>query len=280
MTGYLNVGRFGNHIFAYATMRGLSEYCGCTSVILPTDKAGRVLKKIFNLRPGIFTNDSAIINLPFTSWQYMTCCIFNPTLMNRCDNGTRNDTYIGGYFQSFKYFDHIRDTIRKELQFRDDILSEARGIVLAAIKSTGIYAPVVVGIHARRGDVSVIGSKPYNKGHVTPNATYYHNAMGFFSKKYTRVVFLIVSDNPDWVKLNIAANRTDAVVFDGTAAMDMCILSLCNHTIMSIGSYGWWGGYLAGGTTIYFAGHPRPRTFISKIFRKEDYYPPTWIGMM
>ena len=31
----------------------------------------------------------------------------------------------------------------------------------------------------------------------------------------------------------------------------MAILAACNHTIITAGSYGFWAGYLAGGTVVY-----------------------------
>jgi galactoside 2-L-fucosyltransferase 1/2 len=29
-------------------------------------------------------------------------------------------------------------------------------------------------------------------------------------------------------------------------------LSMCNHTIITVGSFGWWSAWLANGTTVYF----------------------------
>jgi galactoside 2-L-fucosyltransferase 1/2 len=43
--------------------------------------------------------------------------------------------------------------------------------------------------------------------------------------------------------LNVFANPRD---------IDMCALSMCNHTIITVGSFGWWSAWLANGTTVTF----------------------------
>ncbi len=284
MTANINMGRLGNHMFVYATLRGLSEYCGCISVILPTDKGGLELAKYFRLRPGIITNDTQITSLPYDLFRYVKCCIFNPTIMSRCDNGTRNHTHLAGYLQSFRYFDHIRDKLKKEFVPKAAILTEAKAAMAAAIGSVRklnrkLRKPTIIGIHARRGDMAK--EKNIKAGRNTPNGSYYINAMEFYKRRYRNdVIFLLVTNDPEWARLNVGMNRTDVVIFDGNDAItDITILSLCDHTTMSIGSFGWWGSYLAGGTTVYFGDHPIPGTRIATYYNKTDYYPPDWIPM-
>ena len=36
-----------------------------------------------------------------------------------------------------------------------------------------------------------------------------------------------------------------------SAKEDLALASSCNHSIIDVGSYGFWGAYLAGGETIY-----------------------------
>ncbi|XP_060587992.1 uncharacterized protein LOC132743491 [Ruditapes philippinarum] len=60
---------------------------------------------------------------------------------------------------------------------------------------------------------------------------------------------------------------------------DLAAMSLCDHMIISVGTFGWWGGWLAGGSVIYFNGYPKPGSEISKYFVKDDFYPPFWIGI-
>ena len=38
---------------------------------------------------------------------------------------------------------------------------------------------------------------------------------------------------------------------NGTALEDMAVLSLCHHSAMTVGSFGFWSSFLAGGTKVY-----------------------------
>jgi galactoside 2-L-fucosyltransferase 1/2 len=64
-----------------------------------------------------------------------------------------------------------------------------------------------------------------------------------------------------------------------TTEQDLAILSACNHTIMTVGTYGWWAGYLAGGTTVYLRNFPAARSELDRWFSRDDFFPPDWIGL-
>src|SRR6266487_4243767 len=61
------------------------------------------------------------------------------------------------------------------------------------------------------------------------------------------------------------------------AINDFALLISCNHTIMTIGSFGYMAAYLTNGETVYFA------TLIYKAynnyFHMETAFPPYWIGV-
>ena len=79
-----------------------------------------------------------------------------------------------------------------------------------------------------------------------------------------------------WAKRNL--NFPDVVFSEGhSAQLDLAILSLCNHTIVSTGSFGWWAGWLANGTVVYYSKWPRPFSPLEYQVNKNDYFPPHWI---
>ena len=45
------------------------------------------------------------------------------------------------------------------------------------------------------------------------------------------------------------------MVYSGlnTPERDMALLSLCEHTVVSVGSFGWWSAWLANGVTVYYS---------------------------
>jgi hypothetical protein len=48
-------------------------------------------------------------------------------------------------------------------------------------------------------------------------------------------------------------NGSDTIILEGNSApVDMATLSLTNHTIMTVGSFGWLIGWLTGGITVYY----------------------------
>jgi galactoside 2-L-fucosyltransferase 1/2 len=120
-------------------------------------------------------------------------------------------------------------------------------------------------------------------GFVTAPAEYIANAMNFYTKSIpTPIIFIICSDDHKWVKNNTVhwkfnnifmSNYTDPIV-------DLAILTMCDHTIITSGSFGWWAGWLAGGMVVYFKGFPKPHTKLGNRFNHSDYYPPNWIGML
>ncbi|XP_041362046.1 galactoside alpha-(1,2)-fucosyltransferase 2-like [Gigantopelta aegis] len=63
--------------------------------------------------------------------------------------------------------------------------------------------------------------------------------------------------------------------------VDMCILSSCNHSIMTVGTFGWWASFLAGGETVHYKHLARKGSILRKQYSSDykDYFYPGWIGM-
>ena len=94
------------------------------------------------------------------------------------------------------------------------------------------------------------------------------------------IIFVFCSDDIRWVKRNFS-NFTDkwkmAFVEDNPAAVDMAVLSLCDHTIVTTVSFGWWAAWLAGGKTIISKQQARNGSYLSTQFAYPDYFYPDWI---
>ena len=78
----------------------------------------------------------------------------------------------------------------------------------------------------------------------------------------------------------VPCNPVDDVVFvEGRTShpgVDMAILADCNHSIMSIGSFGWWSAWMAGGEVIYFEEECKNGTYRCNNLVSEDHFPPKW----
>jgi len=192
--------------------------------------------------------------------------------------------FLNGFFQSWKYTLNVEHQLRhhftflpKIRQFVDKFLDDSRprGWV-------GSY--VRVAIHARRGDVLSADKKEF--GLTTPDERYFAHAMRYFVDRFDRIQFIVASNDVAWCRQNLTDFATTLphrvnVTFlaPHSAGEDLAILSSCQHVIISTGSYGWWAAWLARGTTIYYADWPKNGSTLAKMFRREDYFPPTWIDM-
>ena len=188
-------------------------------------------------------------------------------------------------YQSWRYFDHVRSDIRKQFQFRSSTVAAINSFLSDSAKllphdSSESY--VFVGLHVRRGDL--LDSYNANKGYTVADAAYLSRAMNYFGKKYHGVVFVVCSDDLLWSTSNVQSSLPNvAVVFSKFSALspefDLALLSHCNHSIITVGSFGWWAAWLAGGETVYFRDFPRLDSSLREDFRMGDYYLPQWIAM-
>ena len=113
-----------------------------------------------------------------------------------------------------------------------------------------------------------------------PTLSYFHRAMSYFTDCLERVQFIILSDAMWWSRKNLA--MPNVVYADGhghSAAVDLAIASLCDHGVVTIGSYGWWAAWLTNGVVITNKEVPRPRSVLARRIHREDYYLPEWIAL-
>ncbi|XP_064601182.1 galactoside alpha-(1,2)-fucosyltransferase 1-like [Liolophura sinensis] len=192
---------------------------------------------------------------------------------------SRVNTILSGSYQSWRYFRHVEQELRHHFAFRQHILDEARSTLSDAVRQQGFDKfpeQTLVGIHVRRGDMLM--EEYVNTGYKTAPQDYFLRAMDIFLRKFPVVVFIVCSEDQEWVRSFIPHDRA-VFISPRSAEKDLAVLSLCNHMIMSVGSFGWWAGWLAGGMTIYYKHQTAERSLLSKGFVLSDYMPPEWIGL-
>jgi len=201
--------------------------------------------------------------------------------------GRQTNVRLRGYFQSWRYFDNAIDELRQNLIFRDDVIEKADLFLSENAPRRWIEAGldyIRVGVHVRRGDMSTGYFKDF--GYTTAPASYFERAMQRFVANYSRIQFIVCSDDITWCKRNIPEtskfnSENVDIVFSSKhpQVIDLAILSRCKHTIMSVGSFGWWAAWLANGTTIYYADWPRPVSMLEYHVNKMDYFPRHWTAL-
>ncbi|OWK15658.1 FUT2 [Cervus elaphus hippelaphus] len=138
-----------------------------------------------------------------------------------------------------------------------------------------------VGVHVRRGDYVHVMPNVW-KG-VVADRRYLEQALDWFRARYSAPIFVVSSNGMAWCRENINASRGDVVFAgngnEGSPAKDFALLTQCNHTVMTIGTFGIWAAYLAGGETIYLANYTLPDSPFLKVFKPEAAFLPEWIGI-
>ena len=216
----------------------------------------------------------------------------------------RNTTiHMRGYHQSWKYSRSAECRLRQIFIIHERIHDLIDRFFVTSIPPKWTRNFIRVGIHVRRGDIELAEKLQF--GYTIPNRTYFFNAMQYFTLNYgPRVQFFVVSNDMTWCKKEFPSIETELNQYNDSSnvtqgktasdadirvnvtysvahsfGVDFALLSSCDHVIMSTGTYGWWAAWLAKGTTIYYADWPRKGSSLWREFTKEDFFPPSWIGM-
>ena len=128
------------------------------------------------------------------------------------------------------------------------------------------------------------GLLAYWNGHNPVTPEYVERAMRYFTDHFSPVHFLVASQDTSWCRNYVAHDRKDVTIMEGnSAAVDIAALTLTDHMIVSIGTYGWWAGYLNPGIKTYMKDFIGPRSSFSNSFGEDlsapDYVYPGWVGL-
>ncbi|KAF5925903.1 hypothetical protein HPG69_000394 [Diceros bicornis minor] len=138
-----------------------------------------------------------------------------------------------------------------------------------------------VGVHVRRGDYVHVMPRVW-KG-VLADRGYLRQALDWFRARYRSPVFVVTSDDMAWCRQNINSSLRDVVFAgsgrQGSPAKDFALLTQCNHTIITVGTFGIWAAYLAGGDTVYLANFTLPDSPFHMIFKPQAAFLPEWVGI-
>ena len=276
-------GGLGNQMFQYAALYGISKANGFRPLLCGETVVGRVFG---HLKVRRLEQEVGTVTRVYGVYLERKSNAFDSRALSL--NFMRN-IVLDGFYQSWRYFDHVRSDIRRQFQFRSStvaavnvFLGDSAKLLPVGGDSTADSPCTYVGIHVRRGDL--LESRNVKSGYVVADGTYFARAMRYFSKKYDRVVFVVCSDDVLWSTSNIESTQSNSVVvFSQFSSLspefDLALLSHCNHSIITVGSFGWWAAWLAGGETIYLRDFPRPGSSLRENFHMSDYYLPQWIAM-
>ena len=266
------MGRLGNLMFEYAAAYGIARSKDMDVII----SANEYISKIFHLdRGGKVVKDMSICRGVKTISEVRASAFDKETINFRNDKNVR----LFGYLQSYKYFDKVSDEIRRQFAFRDSIKKKAEKVINDIfeehLKKHGNETRnwTFIAVHVRRGDMV---NHPH--GYMVAPKEYFHRTQNMFRALYKHALFVVCSDDIQWCQNNIRSKNTYFVT-GNSPDVDMAVLSSCNHTISSVGSFSWWSAWLGNGLVTYYFPPARPGSGLRRAYSKDysDYFPPNWI---
>ncbi|XP_036599485.1 galactoside alpha-(1,2)-fucosyltransferase 2-like [Trichosurus vulpecula] len=264
-------GRLGNQMGQYATLYALAKLNRKRAVISP--KMQKTLGRLFHITLPVLT-DTEDLQIPWVSYQ----------LEDRMKHEYRHIPWKYIFFKGFPcswtFYHHLRDEILREFSLHVKVREEAQAFLHQVRKGRG-HSLTFVGVHVRRGDY--VHVMPERWEGVVADRGYLEQALDWFRARYTNVVFVVTSDGMAWCRRNIDTSKGDVVFARGwmrkSAEKDFALLTQCNHTVMTIGTFGFWAAYMAGGNTVYLANYTLPNSKFLKIFKPEAAFLPEWVGI-
>ena len=223
-----HLGRLGNQMFQYASLRGIAARRGYDFGI-PSSKfedewRSHQLFELFDL-PNLPRSNVKYLdggNAPIAQERFFH---FDQLLFDQCPN----DISLFGYFQSEKYFKHIEDSIREDFVFREHILEPCKEI------AEGFDNPV--SLHVRRTDYLTNSANHYNL-----SLEYYEEALKHFDGRQV----IVFSDDPEWCQEQELFSDDQFLVSEsGDNKIDLCLMTFCTSHIIANSSFSWWGAWLA-----------------------------------
>ena len=175
--------------------------------------------------------------------------------------------FLYGYWQSFKYFAEIEDTIRKEFTFKKPLTGKSSEVI-DEIRSCNS-----VSLSIRRGDYVKLG-------HVLPEE-YYRNAIRYIQERVPDAKFFCISDDIEFckntyggvgIKFVECATKDDPI-------FDMQVITSCKHNILANSTFSIWAAWL----------NPNPNRIVIRPEKytpnpstpniNRDLYPEGWIAI-
>ena len=232
------LGRLGNQMFQYASLRGISRNRGYDFCIPNHDTVFRdpygFTTKIELFYPfemvHVKRQNIKILDRGYAPVVQEKYFHYDQILHNMCPD----EISLAGFFQTEKYFKNIESEIRQDFTFKKEILEPCKEM----IQSVG----EAISLHVRRTDYL------QNPNHAALGLDYYEEALKKFDLDLPVVIF---SDDPEWCKeQEIFSDDRFMVSESADQYVDLCLMTLCQHHIIANSSFSWWGAWLSNSNDV------------------------------
>ena len=162
---------------------------------------------------------------------------YNTILYDKRILKKKGNLYLAGYWASPKYFYEIKDIIRAEFVFKEELSSKCIPFKEKITSSNSVCITI------RRTDFLVV------KAMGVHGLEYILKAVDHILKKVSNPVFFIFSDDMDWCKTHIKLDQAHYFVdeeFYGEKFKDKFeLMRLCKHIINANSNFAFWAAWLS-----------------------------------
>ena len=270
----------GNTLYQLATMYALSKEYGFEINIYELELYCNLLEKFnFDHKNKIFynffknyknylLNNNNIIKEGeiFHVEQFL-----DNNFINRIKKNLNNNIIIEGYFQSHLYFDKYKLDIYKLFKIDDNSLNYIKNKypILFDNNITSIC------IHIRMNYANSINY----------NFNYFEKAIKYFKERFNNIHFFIFSNKINLIENWFQDKCSCTYVTNNIDYIDLWIMSLCKHNIITHSTFSWWGAYLNSNPEkiVLFPSDSlrisMGNLYPNKIYeqRRNEFYMPEWI---
>ena len=149
----------------------------------------------------------------------------------------KGDVYLDGFWQSYKYFENIRDIIKKDFTLKNELPVKVKNLMEVIEKENSVC------VHVRRGDY--VGNKVYE----TIGKDYYDNGLDLINKKVKIDKLYVFSDDIKWCEENMKFKYPVMFVveeYSGQKAEGhLMLMKSCKSFIIPNSSFSWWAAWLS-----------------------------------
>jgi hypothetical protein len=273
---------FASQMGQYAGLYSIAKESGLDLVFIKESLYGNLFGGAYNYALDIpFKHKPKIISLDEANkvlWKKIDPKIDHDLIDKNLFRLNNNFNFIlDGDVALYRYFDKYSNEIKELFTFNDNIINKAKSF----IKNNLSDDEISVSIAFRRGDYLHMSS-------LNLSLDYFYKAVDkiqelFPNKKIKYFIFsgaAFGDSGMDWVKENFKIDNK--IYVEGFDKFEqLCIMSMCNHNIISNSSFPWWAAYLNSNPDkrvicpFNYAGDSRPDITCFN----GNYYPSEWIAI-
>ena len=250
--------RLGNQIFQLCLLYSIKEKTGKEFSLRKTNE------QIWNCFD-IDINENLNDCVNFFS-EILPTIVFDPSVFTQ-----QEGTCFNGYFQSYRYYDGIRNKILNLLKFKDEHINYAKHLK----QELQSKYKTVTSIHYRRGDY--VYSHMKNFWGDLHSDGYYTRVFEKINKESVIVVF---SDDINWCMRNVRFPEMPVVYANLDEYKSLAFMSISDVNVIANSTFSWWGAYLNPNGEIHcpslWCGKDREKE-LGHYYKNNDILLPEWI---